>query len=367
MPTLRATRTHAAIRVDASPRIGTGHVMRCLTLAQALTEAGWRVCFVSRHMPATFRTMVLNAGHDFIQLATAQVTEQMEGLAYSAWLGAAQSADAQDTVRVLCGRSWDWLVVDHYALDARWESALRPCATRILVIDDIADRSHDCDALLDQNLHPSMDARYDGKVPNGCRLLLGPRYALLRREFAELRKTTHPRSGEIGGLLIAMGGMDENNMTGVAMRAVGQLPQRTFEVDVAIGAEHSDLDELRAACNDHGYRCHVQASNVAALMGNADIAIGGCGVTSWERCCLGVPTIGMALAKNQVSIAQGLAAAGAIVYLGDAAQVGEAELLSALLALIREPQRVAALSAASLALVDGEGTARVRDSMIATS
>jgi spore coat polysaccharide biosynthesis predicted glycosyltransferase SpsG len=165
-------------------------------------------------------------------------------------------------------------------------------------------------------------------------------------------------------MLILLGGIDANNVTAKAMRAVARVPQRSFEVDVIVGAEHPSVGAVRAACADLGYRCHVQPANVAALMMSADIAIGGCGTNSWERCCLGVPAIGMALAGNQAAIAQGLAAAGAIVDLGDAARVTEQDVLTALLDLLRDPERLRKLSAAALALVDGKGARRVRDFMV---
>ena len=169
-----------AFRVDASTQIGTGHFMRCLTLADALKQHGAKIRFASRHMPEYLRDMLVVKGHEFMLLDSSPSDAISDGLSHANWLGTSQHADAQDTVQALSGQTWDWLIVDHYALDARWESALRQTAKNIFVIDDIADRQHDCDVLLDQNLYADMDSRYTGKVPAHCQLLLGPRYALLR-------------------------------------------------------------------------------------------------------------------------------------------------------------------------------------------
>lgn len=335
-------RLRTAIRADASPGIGAGHVMRCLALARALGENGGHVRFVCRRMPATYRDMVRGAGHELVEL---------EGDA------------PEEAARALQGVPWDWLIVDHYGLDARWERALRPRARRILAIDDLADRPHDCDALLDPNVLDPARGGYDGKVPQGCRLLLGPAYALLRPEFARLRASTAARRGPVRRILVLMGGIDADNETGKAIRALARLGQQPLEVDVAVGAEHPALEAIRAACRREGYRCHVQSAEVAALMARADLAIGGCGSTSWERCCLGLPALCVILAANQARIAADLAARGAIVLLGEAADVGEDALAQALLGLVQDPQPLAAMSAAGLALTDGRGAARVCDFM----
>lgn len=359
-----AGKSSVAIRVDASQQIGTGHVMRCLALAEVLSKEGWHACFLSRHMPATLRSLVQGAGHDSLALGSAPANDHANELAHSHWLGTSQLADAQDSIQALSGRSPDWVVVDHYALDARWESALRRCGARIFVIDDIADRNHDCNALLDQNIVASMNTRYDGKVPRGCTQLLGPRYALLRTEFANLHESARPRGGPVERLLILMGGADASNETEKAIRAVAGIEGPTFIVDVVVGAEHPAIERITALCRAHGYHCHVQASNVAELMASADLAIGGCGATSWERCCMGVPAICIALANNQAAIAEGLAAHGAIEYLGEAVKVSEAEVSRAVLDLIHDRARRVSMSEASFALVDGKGTQRVRDVII---
>ena len=140
-----------AIRTDASSQIGTGHFMRCLTLANGLTERGAKIRFVSRHLPEHLRSMLAEKGHEFVSLDSTQNEMAMDELAHAHWLGVSQAQDAADSIRMLSDEAWDWLVIDHYALDIRWESALRRITKRIMVIDDLADRQHDCGVLLLQS------------------------------------------------------------------------------------------------------------------------------------------------------------------------------------------------------------------------
>jgi UDP-2,4-diacetamido-2,4,6-trideoxy-beta-L-altropyranose hydrolase len=288
-----------AFRVDASSTIGTGHLMRSLTLADELKQRGVHTRFVSRHMPKHLRDMLTAKGHEF-KLLNSSPNETVSGdLAHAAWLGTTREADAQDAIYALSDQSWDWLVVDHYALDARWESALRQSARKIFVIDDIADRQHDCNVLLDQNFYADMNTRYTGKVPPHCQLLLGPRYALLREEFRQLREQVKPRTVPVKRILIFFGGVDADNYTARAIAALASLGTPDLHVDVIIGAQHPFREQLEAICPEHGFFCHVQTNRMAELMAAADLAIGAGGSATWERCCLGLPTLTICVADNQ--------------------------------------------------------------------
>lgn len=352
-----------AFRVDSSVQIGTGHFMRCLTLAAAFKHAGARCHFVCRHALGHLRAMAVEAGHGFDLLESTPI-EDHGGLVHSAWLGTSQEADARQTFRALSSARWDWLVVDHYSLDACWESALRSAVPNILVIDDLADRQHDCTALLDQNLYLDMDTRYCGKVPSHCHMLLGPSYALLREEFRKLRDNARVRHGKVSRILVMMGGVDAANDTAKAIRAIARAPERSFVVDVIVGEGHPARDALQAMCKDHGFQLHVQTADVAPLMAAADLAIGAAGSSSWERCCMSLPTICVGQAAHQLRLAEGLELRGAVMNLGDSANVSEEDLASALTSLIERPAQVAALSAAAGRLVDGKGAERVRQRLM---
>lgn len=289
-----------AIRVDASVQIGTGHFMRCLTLADRLRQRGAQVRFISRHLPEHLRSMLATKGHEFALLDNAQNDATLDELAHAHWLGVSQALDAADSIRALSDGTWDWLIVDHYALDFRWESMLRQAAKKILVIDDIADRQHDCCVLLDQNFYANMETRYSGKVHPHCQLLLGPRYALLRDEFRQLHKQVKPRNEPVKRILVFFGGIDANNYTGCAIEALTEIDIGGLNVDVVIGSQHPCREQIKVACAQHGFTCHVQTDKMAELMAAVDLAIGAGGSAIWERCCLGLPTFAICTADNQV-------------------------------------------------------------------
>lgn len=288
-----------AIRVDASSKIGTGHFMRCLTLADALKQGGARTRFISRNLPEHLRSMLAAKGHEFVLLDNNQNDMAVGYLAHAHWLENSQAQDAVDSMQALSDEFWDWLIVDHYGLDFYWESALRQSAKKILVIDDIADRQHDCDILLDQNYYADMDTRYVSLVPKHCQLLLGPHFALLREEFQQLHEQIKPRNGSVRRLMVFFGGIDVDNYTGRTIEALSELDIPDLHVDVVIGAQHPCCEKIESACAIHGFICHVQTDKMAELMMFADLAIGGGGSTTWERCCLGLPTLAICTADNQ--------------------------------------------------------------------
>lgn len=288
-----------AVRVDASSQIGTGHFMRCLTLADALNQRGARIRFVSRHMPDHLRDMLNTKGYEFALLKGIS-NEVSDDNYYACWLGVSQNQDAAETWQALSDQTWDWLVVDHYALNANWETVLRNVAKRIFVIDDIADRQHDCDMLLDQNLYADMNTRYKGKVPPHCRLMLGPRFALLREEFRSAREQVKPRTGLVKRVLIFFGGVDADNNTERAMEAMVNIANPDVQVDVVIGGQHPYRIQIGTECLKQGFVCHVQTERMAELMVATDLAIGAGGISTYERLYLRLPSLLKPISLNQV-------------------------------------------------------------------
>jgi UDP-2,4-diacetamido-2,4,6-trideoxy-beta-L-altropyranose hydrolase len=208
----------------------------------------------------------------------------------------------------------DWLVVDHYAIGANWESTVRPSVRRIMAIDDLAVRAHDCDLLLDQT-YGRKSGDYEGLVPAACVQLLGPAYALLRPEFARAREIAlrRRREGLARRILVTMGGVDLPNMTTRVLRALSDagLPEG-WRVDVVLGPDAPSLNQVReeSAVAEVPMTLHVGTTEMARLMASSDFAIGAAGSTVWERCCLGLPGILFVLAANQQKIAAELVAAG---------------------------------------------------------
>ena len=328
-------------RVDSSIILGSGHLMRCLTLAGRLRkEKHAEIHFISRDLEGNLHDKIKDAGFILHALPRHAPVERLEG--YAAWLTVSQEADAAETKAILqlIGLV-DRLVVDNYALDETWERQMRPFAREIFVIDDLADRKHECDVLLDQNFYLDKESRYIGLVPETCKLLLGPKHALLREEFYEARKHLRKRDGRIQRILVFYGGSDLTNETMKALHALCAFHemQRGVAVDVIVGAGNPRREEIRAFCNAPSrewmtYYCQVD--NMAEFMVRADLMLGAGGSTTWERCFLELPSIVTSVAENQRRIAADCAAAGYITYLGKAEETGEEQILSALCTATKE-------------------------------
>lgn len=317
---------HIVFRTDASLQIGTGHVMRCLTLADALRKQGAQSTFLCRPHTGHLLDLIRQRGHTATALAPAD-----DGLTapthptHAPWLGTHWAKDAEQTRQALGGRLADWLVVDHYALDRPWEHALRPHARRILVIDDLADRAHDCDLLLDQNL--GRQARdYAGLLNAKTQTLIGPAYALLRPEFAQWRERSLQRRAQPqrNNLLISMGGVDQQNATGMVLDAIqsSALPFN-LRITVVMGPTAPWLAQVQAQAAQMPFSTRVLAdvSHMAQLMAESDLCVGAAGSSAWERCAMGLPTIVWILAANQQKGADALQAQGAAVIAADSKQL----------------------------------------------
>jgi len=256
--------------------------------------------------------------------AASNAGEELSG--YEAWVGDTWKNDALATIDIIdrYPRSERLLVVDHYGLDYRWETMLRSCVDKILIIDDLANRRHECDFLLDQNLYEDLESRYDGLVPENCRLFLGPAYALIRKEFREAKAKMKPRDGQVKRILIFMGGSDPTNETMKALKAVQMLERTDIAVDVVVGANHPFREEIQKKCLDTPTtNFYCQTDRMADLMAEADLAIGGGGTATWERCYMELPSLVVTVAKNQEQVAEYLHRIGAIGLLGAKEEITE--------------------------------------------
>ncbi|MGV8952324.1 MAG: UDP-2,4-diacetamido-2,4,6-trideoxy-beta-L-altropyranose hydrolase [Cypionkella sp.] len=342
-------------RAEASLQIGSGHVMRCLTLAEACRQRGAIVTFVCRTRHGHLGEIIRQRGFAVTQLGGS--TEAADP-GRPNWLGAETGADAIETTAALRNLPpQDWLIADNYAIDASWEGALRAVVPNIMVVDDLANRQHDCDILLDQNLIRAMETRYDGKAP-GATLLLGPRYALLREDYQELRHSVALRT-EINRILIYFGGSDLADLTGASLRALLSMAPWHPRINVVLSPGSPNFAAVQAVCQAHdNIMLHTNVPSLASLMLDADLALGAVGATSWERLCLGLPTLGITIARNQEPVAERLQDAGLMFWLGNAETVTEAAIVEALNQL-RVNSELASISQRSMEICDGAGTARV--------
>jgi UDP-2,4-diacetamido-2,4,6-trideoxy-beta-L-altropyranose hydrolase len=313
--------TKILLRVDASLHIGSGHVMRCLTLADALRAEGAQCIFICREHPGNLiaqirqRGFVVHALPPVIEMNVSNQNGESQSI-YESWLGVDWATDAEQS-KVGAGETVaDWLIVDHYALDSRWERTLRPLCRKLMVIDDLANRQHDCDLLLDQNLGREATDYYQ-LVPEDSKVLVGPHYALLRPEFHTLREVSLTRrtaNPHLRHLLVSMGGVDQVDATSKVLEAlkVCQLPTN-LNITIVMGQHAPWLDKVKYLSAKMPVpteiKCNIE--NMAQLMTNSDLAIGAAGSTSWERCCLGLPSLIGVIADNQTFIADSLQSAGA--------------------------------------------------------
>jgi UDP-2,4-diacetamido-2,4,6-trideoxy-beta-L-altropyranose hydrolase len=342
-----------AIRTDASVPTGSGHAMRCLALAEGLRARGAEVAFVCRTWAGHPGDRIARAGFRLLPLPG---DCDPGGPDFSA-------SDARATRAVLTALSpLDWLVVDHYGLDCGWEREFRARAQRILAIDDHGDRPHDCDLLLDQNLPRSSEDHYRRRVPPGCRLLLGPAFALLREQFA--RTVPRARDGDVRRLLIAFGGTDPGNLSALALAAVAELRRPDLAVDVVAGAGNPHRGALaRTIAARPDTRLLYEVDDMAAVMDEADLAIGAAGSSSWERAARGLPALVISVADHQRPIAETLVEAGAVEYAGAASEATAAGIAARLRRLIGAPERLRDMAARARGLTDGHGVERVVDAM----
>ena len=359
-----------AFRTDASVQIGTGHVMRCLSLAKALREKGAICRFICRDHPGNLLDFIRQQGFEAEALPMPEDQQplgetEVPALAHAAWLGCDWTTDVAQTKAALGGTAVDWLIVDHYALDARWERALAENYCRLMVIDDLADRPHECDLLLDQNLGRTQDD-YNGLLPARTATLIGPHYALLRPEFAQLRIESLARRAkpQLKQLLITMGGVDKDNATGRVLDALRScvLPP-DLQITVVMGPHAPWLKKVQEQAAQMPWPTQILAgvNDMARLMTGSDLAIGAAGGTAWERCCLGLPALVVVLAANQRAGAVALHKAGAAIALqspGEIPHVMQNKLLDGAVALLQQ------MSLSAARLTAGKGVCQITERLM---
>lgn len=334
-----------AIRADASEQLGSGHVMRCLTLADDLRDKGANVLFVCAKLPGNMAEVIVRRGYKVCLLSYLNQDQKLEGKDHVEVIQGHWQQDAYESCKVIqekpgvLANQLDWVIVDHYGLDYKWHKEIRKCTKKIMVIDDLANRKYDCDLLLDQNLED--ESRYAGLVPANCKLLLGPKYALLRPEFRKASKNAPVRDGQVKRVMVFFGGADHTNETSKALEAIELLDRPDITFDVVVGAPNPHKDEVKSICEKMpNVKYHCQVDNMAEIMVKADLFLGAGGSTTWERCSVGLPAITIAVAMNQLneSIVKNLE--GIQVYLGKSAQISSDDILLALIKLLDDQERL---------------------------
>jgi UDP-2,4-diacetamido-2,4,6-trideoxy-beta-L-altropyranose hydrolase len=352
------------IRVDSSIEIGTGHVMRCLTLAHQLKSDITSIYFICRKLEGNINSLIEDNGFKVITLNKGGcISSFLEG--YEKWLSVTWQKDAQDTkdaIKNLCITP-DLFIVDHYAIDKNWELEVKPYVRKLLVIDDLANRPHDCDFLLDQNFYLNANERYQDLTPSQTKLILGPSYALLRREFyLEKEKINKRDFNKINSILIFMGGSDSDNITKLILESLSDI-NSSVQLKVVVGKSNPHKQKIKQLItkfdNAHYFE---QVNNMASLMANSDLAIGAGGTTTWERCILGLPSLTITIAENQIQMTKDADSYGAIWYVGHKDELTKEKILETINNI--SPDELKNKHEKSLALMHENNEASIKDLLL---
>ncbi|HVW20880.1 MAG TPA: UDP-2,4-diacetamido-2,4,6-trideoxy-beta-L-altropyranose hydrolase [Opitutaceae bacterium] len=336
------------IRADASVAAGTGHVMRCLALAQAWRHPGRQVTFAQAEGLPSLSQRLRREGYEVVAVNAA----------------AGSSADAICTLEIARRREATWIVADGYHFGKCWQHEVHEGSSRLLVINDLpmAGR-YLADLVLNQNLH-ALNLTPE-KAPY-TRLLFGPTYVLLRDEFARIDSSVRNPPEVARKILVTLGGSDPANATEIVIEALRTLPDVEVTVIAGIGNQRCDLIAQRVRKIRPDWRFLINPADLPSLMSEADLAVTAAGSTCWELARSGTPMALLVVAANQVALAQSLAEAGAAFHLGTHPGLDPASLPTAIGALLRSPQHRRTLAAHASSLVDGLGRLRVISQMRTT-
>jgi len=333
------------IRVDSSTKIGYGHFMRCMALADTL-QKNFEINFITRSLEGSLISDIQKKGFGIFRF-------------YSNSEKINEKNDAQKTISLIKKHSGqkNILIIDNYQLSKKWETYAKPFVHKLIVIDDLPNRSHNCDLLIDQNLHTKVNGLYKGLIPSNCIKLIGPKFSMIRKEFRMMRKSVKPRTFPIKKILVSFGGSDIENQTPVALNSIKKMNGK-INVDVVVGKANKCKKTLKIFCNKNKhFTYHEQIDNIADLMLSSDLSIGSSGSTTWERCSLGLPAIVSISSNDQRDTANSLSKKKCVINLGDVKKVKESSYINAITNLKKNDLRN--MSKNSMSLVDGNGTQRI--------
>jgi UDP-2,4-diacetamido-2,4,6-trideoxy-beta-L-altropyranose hydrolase len=343
------------IRVDAGIEIGDGHFLRCLTLANSLKKKFDQIIFISNKLPKHFVEKINNNNFKTYKInGYTHIQEEKLGAEVKKQLSHNDLVETKSIIEKH-KNSTNWLIIDHYGIDYVWEKNVRVNIEKIIVIDDLANRKHRCDILIDQNFYENMEKRYTKLIPNYCKQFIGPKFTLLRPEFLNARKNLK-RKKQFKRILISFGGSDSSNETKKALLATEDLGKK-YKIDVIVGTNNPNKKQIMKLCSKISLcNFYEQVENISKYMKKADLAIGAGGTSTWERCCLGLPTIVTSLSKDQEKINENLSKIGCVINLGIAKKTSKLDYVKILKEI--DSKKLSKISKKCLLLVDGEGVKR---------
>jgi len=349
------------IRADASYAIGSGHVMRTLVLAIALKSLGMSICFICRKQPGDYIEILRDKGFDVVALPAIRDHDE-------SWLGLSWQEDAAHTISALpYDTDIGWMIIDHYGIDARWEQLLISYVKKILVIDDLANRPHISNLLLDYNYVDRINHRYNNLVLDTTKLLLGPLYAILRDDYKEFYSRRKRSLECVERVIVFFGGTDQHNLTEKTLKILSDIKLQHLYVDCFVSSDHVFYENLKKRIALMNYaNLHLLSDQWPTALAKADLFIGAGGTTSWERCFLGVPSIVITVADNQRSATTALAVAGVVSYLGHYDNVSDKKIYEEICRLINDKYKLNQMRKNGQRLVDGNGVGRIIKIMVTT-
>ena len=357
-------------RIDVSRESGFGHLSRCLTLAKALKERGDDISFIVRdHFDHSYDVLTINNFSLFLlERQPDSIINAKSNSGYKNWLATSLNQDAKETIDICKDNgAIDWLIIDHYAIDITWHQSLRTYVRNIMVIDDLANRSLDCDLLLNQT-NDFKTETYNNLIPLKTKKLIGGKYVLLRDEFSQLRKKAIQKRREkihVDNIIIFFGSMDHTN---ISMNVINALEDshlnRNIKIRIILGKEAPYLNIIKERLKSCtlNYELLIDVTNMEELLFEADIAIGAGGMNSWERCCLGLPTLITSSAENQIDNIASLKSSGAVI-IWDSIN----DLISKLNTMISDQGLIQSMGEKAFKVCDGKGTERVINEIINAS
>lgn len=345
-------KTKIFIRTDSGVDIGIGHMMRCLSLAETLIKNDFEIHFISKKLNEKIHDLIIKKGYKIHTISENTDTQNI------------LEDDAIETKKIIMSYNdlSSWLLVDHRNLDIQWEKILRKYVQKIIVIDDLANKKHDCDILIDQNLYEKINERYQNLVPKDCKKLLGPKYALLRSEFSDIRKKSIKSRIKLENILISFGGTDPSNETHKVLEALKILNLENIQIDVVTTSLNPFKDDIRQLCSSMtNANFHCDVDKIGVLMKTSDLAIGAGGSTTWERCCLGLPSLVSVISDDQLECTEIMDKNGYVIYLGLAENLTVNDYIEKIKNFnIEHLQKISELN---LTLVDGQGCQRILNEM----
>ena len=334
------------IRVDSSPEIGIGHMMRCLTLAQELKNNFDKIIFLTQKNSGDFIGTIMKNEFEVIFIPTTNNDPNIIKNLITAY-----------------SENKNFLLIDHYDIGSNFESSLKNIFERIFVIDDLANRKHDCDLLIDQNYYRDLNQRYEKLIQNGTITLLGPKYAIIRPEFRKINKKTIKKNSQIKKILVSFGGSDPTNECKKVLDALCSIENSKFEIIVAAGIYNHKFEQLKKLYEKYSnIKIYRHVDELSRLMVNSDLFIGAGGTTTWERFYMGLPSIVTIISDDQKESIEFLSDMGHVVNLGLAKNVTSKTYVQTL----QKPNfdLIYNMSLHNQKLVDGNGSNRIKKQII---